>query len=510
MNDESFVIGHDVGTGGTKSVIASAAGEMLACCFEPYPTSYPGPLMVEQDPADWWRAVAGGTRRLLERTGIEPSQVGGVGFAGQMAGVVPVDESGKPSRPPIIWLDSRADAQAARMIKRLGGRTVMLHVAGALPTGKDVVCKIAWVRENEPSVYERTARFLDVTGFLVLKATGRMLIDHTGAGATGILDNRTRDWSRLLARLIGLGLDRMPEVVGSTSVAGGLLPDAADAMGLAPGTPVIAGMSDIPAAATGSGALGEGEAHIYLGTSSWLCISTSRSRNLGRYGIAAVASADPDRLIMIGESETAGACLGWFAEHFARPAELSRAEGEMGIFAEMDRAAASVEPGSGKLLFMPWLFGERSPVPDTTVRGCFANLSLEHGRDHMLRAIYEGVAYNLRWLLDAASSKGWRCDPLRAIGGGARSDLWMQVVADVTGRRIEAVENPQEAGALGCALAVAVALGAYGEYGRIKEAIRVRSVFVPRVELRPLYDSLYSNYRALYPALSKVSRSLNT
>ena len=510
MNDESFVIGHDVGTGGTKSVIASAAGEMLACCFEPYPTSYPGPLMVEQDPADWWRAVAGGTRRLLERTGIEPSLVAGVGFAGQMAGVVPVDESGKPSRPPIIWLDSRADAQAARMIKGLGGRTVMLHVAGALPTGKDVVCKIAWVRENEPSVYERTARFLDVTGFLVLKATGRMLIDHTGAGATGILDNRTRDWSRLLARLIGLGLDRMPEVVGSrrSPVASCRTPrtrwDSPRGLPLSPACPTYRPPRPAP-----------GRLVKVKRTSTWGpragCASLPRGAGTSaRYGIAAVASADPDRLIMIGESETAGACLGWFAERFARPAELSRAEGEMGIFAEMDRAAASVEPGSGKLLFMPWLFGERSPVPDTTVRGCFANLSLEHGRDHMLRAIYEGVAYNLRWLLDAAASKGWRCDPLRAIGGGARSDLWMQVVADVTGRRIEAVENPQEAGALGCALAVAVALGAYGEYGRIKDAIRVRSVFVPRVELRPLYDSLYSNYRALYPALSKVSRSLNT
>lgn len=505
-----YLIGHDVGTGGAKSVLADTRGEMLACCFEPYPTSFPRPLWVEQDPEDWWRAVSKSTRCLLERAGVDSSEIAGIGFAGQMAGVVPVDADGEPSRPPIIWLDSRADAQAARMIRKLGGEWVMLRLAGALPTGKDVVCKIAWVMENEPEVYERTAKFLDVTGYLVLRATGRMVVDHTGAGATGILDNKTREWSKLLARLIGMRLEKMPEVVRSIDVAGGLAPDAAEAMGLPAGTPVIAGMADIPAAATGSGALRDGDAHIYLGTSSWLCISTTKPKNLGRNGIAAVASADPRMLIMIGESETAGACLQWFAERFARPEEVEKAGSEMGIFAALDEAAAKVEPGAGKLLFMPWLFGERSPVPDTTVRGCFANLSLEHERDHMLRAIYEGVAYNLRWLVDAAAARGFRCEPLRAIGGGAKSDLWMQIMADVTGRRIEAVENPQEAGALGCALAVAVALGVYGEYGDIRKVVRVRKTFEPRRELAGLYGTLYESYRDLYPALSKASRSLNT
>jgi xylulokinase len=507
---KSYIIGHDVGTGGSKSVLADTDGKMLAHRFEPYPISYPKPLWVEQDPEDWWKAVTKSTRRLLDETGVSPSDVAGVGFAGQMAGVVPVDAAGDPSRPPIIWLDSRADEQAARMIRRLGGDWVMLRLAGALPTGKDVVCKIAWVKENEPDVYARTSRFLDVTGYLVLRATGKIIVDHTGAGATGMLDNKTRQWSRLLARLIGLELDKMPEVKSSIEVVGGLTPDAAGEMGLPTGTPVIAGMGDIPAAATGSGALEDGDAHIYLGTSSWLCLSVAKSKNLGRYGIAAVASPDPGMLIMIGESETAGACLKWFADRLARPDELAAAEGEMGIFRIFDEAAARIEPGSGRLLFMPWLFGERSPVPDTTVRGCFANLSLEHGRDHMLRAVYEGVAYNLRWLIEAVDSKGWHCDPLRAIGGGAKSDLWMQIMADVTGRRIEAVEDPQEAGALGCALAVAVALGVYSDYKDIKKIVKVRRVFEPQAAPRPIYEKLYENYRTLYPALSKASRSLNT
>jgi xylulokinase len=503
-----LLIGHDVGTGGCKSVLTDADGKVLAAAFAPYPTSHPGPTLVEQDPADWWRATCINTRRLIDESGVSPSSIAGIGFAGQMVCVVPVDRFGDPVRTAIIWMDSRADAQAARMIRRLGGKRVMLAVAGALPTGKDVVCKVAWYAENEPDLYARTHLILDLTGYLVFRAAGEFSLDHTGAGATGLLNGR-REWSRPLVRLIKFPVEKMPAVRPCTEVVGGLTADAASETGLIEGTPVIAGMSDIPAAATGSGALGDGDAHIYLGTSSWLCITTSKTRNLGRYGIAAVPSSDPEMSIMIGETETAGACLEWFAREFAREDELEAAAERGGIFAVLDEAAAAVEPGSGKLLFMPWLFGERSPVPDTTLRGCFANLALEHTRDHMLRAVYEGAAYNLRWLLDAAESKGFACRPLRAIGGGARSDLWMQIMADISGRTIEAVDEPQEAGAVGCALAVGVGLGLVPSYGGIKDLVTVRETFKPRKELTPLYDSLYRNYRELYPALSMACRDLN-
>jgi len=412
-------------------------------------------------------------------------------------------------RPAIIWLDSRADVQAERMIKRLGGKRVMMLVAGALPSGKDVVCKLAWLKENEPEIYDDTRYFLDTTGYLVSRATGNMIIDHTGAGGTGILDNRKRDWSRLLARIAGLPLDKMPPIKSSIEVAGPLRDEVAEEMGLRPGTPVIAGMADIPGAATGSGALEDGDAHINLGTSSWLCLSVSRPKNLGKNGIVSVASPDPDMFIMLGESETAGMCLKWFAEQFATPDERARAEGEMEIFGVLDEEVEAVEPGSKRLIFTPWMYGERSPVTDTTLRASFVNLSLDHERGHVLRSIYEGVAYNIRWLLDAVARAGFPCQPVRAIGGGAKSDVWMQIVADATRHRVEAVENPQEAGAMGCALAVAVALGALGDYKDIKKVVKVRKTFEPRAEPAKVYDELYENFRRLYPVLSDVCRRLN-
>lgn len=506
---ESYVVGHDVGTGGVKSVLATSGGEMVACSFEPYPIFHPRSNWAEQEPRHWWKAAAACTRRMISRSGVDVNQVVGLGFAGQMLGIVPMSSSGKPLCRAIIWLDSRADEQAERFIRRLGGRRMVTRLAGAVPSGKDVVCKLAWMKENEPDIYRDTHVFLDATGYLVFRATGNMIIDQTGAGGTGILDGKTREWSKVLAWVLGMDLGKMPPIKSSIDIAGNLTGEAAAEMGLRAGTPVIAGMADIPAAAAGSGALEDGDAHINIGTSSWLCLSVSRPRNLGRNGIAAVVSADPDMYVMIGESETAGACLEWFATQFTSREEREEAGSERDIFRVMDRIVDGVEPGSGRLIFTPWMFGERAPVTDTTLRGSFVNLGLEHGRDHLLRAVYEGVAYNLRWLLEVAAGAGFSCDPLRAIGGGAKSDVWMQIVADVTRRRVEAVENPQEAGAMGCAMSTAVAAGAFRDFKEIKNAIKVRRSFQPDPGCRAVYDELYDVFRCLYPRLSGLCGKLN-
>lgn len=506
--ERDLLIGCDVGTGGSKCVLADPEGRIMESTFETYGVSRPRPGWAEQKPEDWWRAVTEGIRRILASSGSDPAEVAGIGFAGQMIGIIPVDRRGKPLRPAIIWLDSRADRQAARMVRRLGGKRLIGLVAGAVPSGKDVVCKLAWLRENEPELFEETYLFLDTTGYLVFRATGEMIIDQTGAAGTGLLSNSTREWSRLLARLTEMPLEKMPPLRRCIDIAGGLTERAAAETGLEPGTPVIAGMADIPAAATGSGALEDGDAHVYLGTSSWVCLSLSRPRNIPRIGMLSIASPDPEMFVMLGESETAGACLDWFARNLA--GEGKGCGGGEDAYHRLNEIAASVEPGSEGLIFAPWMYGERTPVNDTTLRAAFLNLSLEHRRDHMLRAVYEGVAFNIRWVLEEVEREGYPCTTVRAIGGGARSDLWMQVVADVTSRRVEATENPQEAGALGCALAVSVALGNCPGYVDIKNKVRVRSTYEPRNENSDTYDRLFKAYRSAYPALSKLGRNLNS
>ncbi len=504
-----FIVSYDVGTGGSKAVLTDTAGKIIAYRFEPYETDYCRPGWAEQNPEDWWDAVCVSTRNLLEETRVNPGEVMGIGFATQMLGVVPVDANGKTLRPSIIWLDCRAEEQASRLVRRLGGEKVVARVAGAVPSGKDVVCKIQWLREEEPEIFDRTYKILDVCGYLVFRATGNMVVDQTNAAATGLLDNKTRDWSPLFARVLKIPLEKLPPVKRSIDIAGVLTDKAAEEMGLSPGTPVIAGMGDVPSAASGSGALHDGDCHIYIGTSGWLCISTPKPRSLSKYGIASIASADPSSFLMIGETETAGACLKWFAEQFGKEEEWARAKTEMEIFSVLDEVVEKVPPGSKKLIFTPWMFGERSPVTDTTLRGAFLNVSLESTREDMLRAVYEGVALNFRWLLEAVKSSGFSCNPVRAIGGGARSDIWMQILSDATGHTVEAVEDSQEAGAVGCALAVAVALNVYKNYKDLKEVVKVRKTYHPDGSKRAMYSELFESFKKVYKKLSGVYREIN-
>ena len=492
----SMFVGHDLGTGGNKAVVVSIDGRVLAEHVESYPLHHPERSWAEQDPADWWNAVTTSTRAAVEKAGASAADIAGIGFAGQMLSLVALDADGLPTRPSIIWMDARADAQALRMVRRLGGKRVLHILAGGSPTGKDIVAKVAWLAEHEPATHARTAHYTDATGYLVARATGKVRMDPTAAGATGLLDAKSRTWSRLLAKLIGFPLDRMPPLIASDSVAGALTEEAASQLGLRAGIPVAMGMADIPAAAVGSGAVRAGEAHVYLGTSAWIGVTVARPKHVARAGIASVPAVGHDTFLMIGESETAGACRAWFEQNIGpgTPGE------------SLDALASRAEPGCRGLLFLPWLFGERSPVPDTRVRGGFVNLSLDHGREHLIRALYEGVALNLRWILDGCADAGESCPTLRAIGGGATSDLWLSIIADVTGRVVERVEHPLQAGAVGSALVAAIAAGELADVDAIRRLVRVERRFEPTPECAAVYRSAYAVFRELHPALSRAGR----
>lgn len=493
-----YFIGHDLGTGGDKAVLVDETGALRADHVEGYPLHHPRPGWAEQRAADWWSAVCSCTNALIEKSGVSPGNIAGLGFAGQMLSLVAFGADGRLTREPIIWMDARAEEQAQRMTRRLGGAGVLQWIAGGVPTGKDLVAKIAWIEEHEPGTFRDTAAFTDATGYLVARATGRVRMDPTAAGATGIFDAKKRRWSRLLARLVSFPLQKMPQVVASTSIAGELAGDAAQELGLPAGLPVAMGMADIPSAAVGSGAVRPGDAHLYLGTSSWIGVSVAAPKSVPSAGIASVPSAGMRGCLMIGESETAGACRDWFERHLGA--------GVAG--AALDAMAAGAAPGAGGLLFLPWMYGERSPVPDTRVRGAFVNLSLEHGRAELMRAVYEGIALNLRWILDACASVAEPCPVVRAIGGGAQSDTWLRIIADVTGRRVERVAHPQQAGAVGSALAAAIATGALGSVESARAAIRIDRAYDPDPSLAALYARAYSVFRELYAPLSRAGRGM--
>ena len=503
-----YIVAHDVGTSGSKAVLVDTDGRVWGKAFAPYRVYYPRPEWAEQQPEDWWSAVSSTTRQLLERTAVKPGEIACVVYSTQMLGIIPMDSAGEPLRPAIIWLDNRACDQACRVMRKFAGPRIFATVAGATLCGKDGIPKLMWLREEEPDTYGKMASFLDVDGYLIHRSTGEMVIDWSGASVFVGLDFKKRPWLHdIFLRYIGIDEGKFPRLVRSIDRVGALTKEAAAQCGLLEGTPVIAGAGDAPCAAVGSGAVGEGDGHVYLGTSGWVGVVTSRMPT-GTCGVAAVHSADPDKAFLFAETETAGACLQWIADQFYRAEQ--RDPHVSNVFALMDEKVREVPPGSDYLIFTPWLYGERAPVDDCYVRSTFLNLSASHTREHLLRAVYEGVAYNIRWIVEIVEDKfDFPLPVLRVIGGGARSEPWMHILADVTHKRVETVADPQEAGAVGAALVAAVGLGIYPDFESLKKVVKVDRTVEPDEANAGTYDFLFQSYKEVYGNLKGLYCRLN-
>ena len=501
-----YILAHDFGTSGNKAVLVDTSGKVHTTAYVPYDIHYPHPGWAEQEPEDWWRAIVSSTRQVLQKGKVDPNNILGMVYSTQMLGIVPMSSTGQPLRPAIIWLDARAPEQATRLMNKFLGRRIFALIAGAELSGKDGLPKLLWLKENEPQIYQEMKCFLDVNGYLIYRATGKQVFEWSCASAFGF-DLGKKDWLRSIINYMGLDMSKFPPVVRSIDRVGGLTAEAARECGLLEGTPVFGGGGDAPAAATGSGAVAEGDGHIYLGTSGWVGVITSKNPT-GHDGVACIQASDPDKSLLFSEMETAGACLKWIANEFYR---AEQADPKIpNVYALMDQKVLTVPPGSDSLVYTPWMYGERSPITDTWVRSTFFNLSADHTREHLLRAVYEGVAYNLRWMIEIVEKKfHYPLPVLRLIGGGVRGDPWMQIIADVTGRRVETVANPLEAGAVGIALTAAVGLGAYPDHIALKKIIQIGRVFDPQKENTECYDELFQTYRQLYSSLRGLYRQVN-
>lgn len=509
MGDAVF-LGHDLGTGGDKAVLVDGDGRVIAEAFCAYPLHHPRPGWAEQDPAHYWEAVCATTCAVLDQAGCDPGDVAGIGYAGQMLTLVPLDAAGVPTRRAISWLDARATDEAARITRRLGGARVVKLAVGAVPSGKDVVAKWMWIRRNEPATWARTTALTDATGYLVARSTGVVCADHTAGGGTGMINRTRRTWSRPLLAASGMASLRsqakLPSLRACAEVVGGLTAQAALDLGLVPGTPVVAGVGDVPAAQVGSGAVTPGEAHVCLGTSAWLCMTTTSVADVAANGVYSLPAADLSTFATVGEMETAGECLDWLAALFGSDVTSGGDQGD-GV-ASLVAIAANAPAGCDGLTFAPWLYGERAPVNDTSLRGALLGLSLEHTRAHIARAVLEGVAHNLRWLLEVMSGRQMAPTRLRVIGGGVRSDLWMQIIADVTGLSVDTVDHPQYAGARGAALLAAVGTGALGSVAEVAGLTSVVATFHPDASVAAVHDRSHRAFRAALPAAKGHARAL--
>jgi xylulokinase len=523
LDADAFVLAVDLGTGGPKVAFVSATGRIAASAFEPVGLHLLPGGGAEQDPAAWWNAIVSATRRVVAEGAVPVDRIVGVGCTAQWSGTVAVASDGTPLRPAVIWMDSRGSTAVQKQIhgtvNALGYdvRKIQrwIRLTGGAPgrSGKDPTGHILWIRETEPDIYRATYKFLEPVDWLNQRLSGRFTASHDSIVVHWVTDNRrigAVDYDRTLLSMAGLERSKLPDLVPSATVIGHLLPGAADELGLPAGLPVATGTGDLHSAAVGSGAVADFAPHLYIGTSSWISCHVPFKKTDALSNVASIPAAIPGKYLVADEHETAGACLTFLARNVLFGDDGLGSTAPPGdIYKRFDEVAAAAEPGANGALFTPWLNGERSPVDDHTIRGGFHNLSLATDRPDLVRAVYEGVALNTRWLLAAVDRfVGRRLDDLAFIGGGANSDVWAQIHADVTGRRIRQVVDPVLANVRGAGLLTLVALGRV-RVEDIAAMVEVRAVFEPDLSTARVYDRLYPEFVNLYKQTKKIHRRLN-
>ena len=503
---QDYILAHDTGTGGDKAVLTDLEGQIVESAYQPYEVRTPRPDWVEQDPDELWQAFAATTRTVIEKSAIDPRDVRGVGVSAQMFNLLPVDEDCRPIGRMLSWLDVRSVNQADRLLTA-DMQAFMYEHTGNVPTAKDVVPKILWLKEERPDLWERTRWLLDCKEYILFRLTGEVAIDWHGASVFFLFNPHTKTWDQEVCARLGIPVEKLPPAFPSTHVLGGVTPEAAEQTGLAAGTPVVLCAGDVAVAQSGSGANREGRAHLCIGTATWVGVSSATLRNDPEKPFWALNHIDPDKWIIAGEMETGGGALQWYRNLLG--GEEARAARERGVstYQVFDELAATAPAGSDGLFFTPWLSGERAPVLDHYARGGFLGLSMGHSRAHLTRSVMEGIAFHIRWIIEAMEKVGFGIDAMQAIGGGSASRLWTEIIADVSGRRLKVVENPLEAGAMGAALAVAVGLGIYPNMDAVDDLIKVKRVVEPQEVNQAVYGRMYDTYREFYSALAPIYRA---
>ena len=493
-----MLLGIDIGTSGTKTVLFDLMGNALASHTIGYPMDCPRGAWAEQNPEDWWNAAADGIRAVLQKSGVSGDQVLGVGLSGQMNGHVMLDREGKVLRPAILWCDLRATEEVEEMNRKVGDRRIVELTGNRAIPGLGAA-KILWVKNHQPEIYEKAAMILVPKDYVRYRLTGEYAAEVSDASGLQLLDIHRRDWSQELLDKIGIDRDKLPRVYESPEVTGVISREAAARTGLRPGTIVVGGAGDNPAAGVGMGAMTDGRAFTTIGTSGVPYMLTEKVLPDYEGRVNCLCAAAPNKWMMMGCIQAAGYSLRWLRDTVCS-AEIAQAEREgRDPFEVMDELAADVPPGSRGLLFLPYLLGERSPHADADCRGVFFGLSSIHSRPHMIRAVMEGVSYAMRECLDVYAELGCRLSDMRICGGGGKSALWRQMLADIYGSPVSTVQSAEGGAALGVAILAGV--GAK-EYASVEEAcaalVKKQDTHLPDMAKHAAYEGYYALHKKLY------------
>src|SRR6266496_109317 len=504
------LLGVDLGTTGVKAALFAAEdGHVISWAFVDYPLMHPHPGWAEQDPEDWWQATISAIRSCLAagmHHGVAPTDVRGVGLSGQMHGVVLLDEEYKVLRPCIIWADQRSDAQCRWMTEKVGASRLIEYVSNPALPGFSAP-KALWVRDNEPEIFAQTRTIILPKDYIRFRLTGVMAMEISDAAGTCLLDVKHGSWSQEVLHAIGFDSSLLPPVVAADAVCGAITDEVEQLTGLLAGTPVAGGGADNACGAVGNGVVRPGLALVSIGTSGVL-LAYAASPQVDVSGpvprVHTFNHAVPQAWYLMGVTQGAGLSLRWVRDNIGLPEHALEHWTGLDAYELLTKEAAGVSPGSDGLLFLPYLQGERTPHLDAYARGGWIGLTASHNRRHLVRAVFEGVAFSLKDCFAIIGEQGLRIDQMRAIGGGAKSPLWRQIIADVLGAEL-VLTNATEGPAFGAALLAGVASGVYKSVQEACErTVHVTQHTAPRPEVAAAYAQAYETYRALYPALKPI------
>ncbi len=496
----AYLIGVDLGTSGTKTVLFAEDGTVAASCTIEYPLYQPQNGWAEQDPLDWWNAVCDTTKVVIAKAGISASEIKGVGLSGQMHGLVMLDKGGNVLRKSIIWCDQRTAKECEEITQKVGAENLIKITANPALTGF-TASKIMWVKNNEPALYEKCAHILLPKDFIRYKLTGEFATEVSDASGMQLLDVPNRKWSDQVLDALEIDKSLLGKVYESPEVTGKVTKAASDLTGLAEGTAVVGGAGDNAAAAVGTGTVFDGKAFTTIGTSGVVFAHTSKLSIDPKGRVHTFCCAVPGAWHVMGVTQGAGLSLKWFRDNFCHEEMIAAAGMKKDPYFLMDKQAEQIPIGSDRLLYLPYLMGERTPHLDPNCRGVFFGLSAMHTRQHLLRAVMEGVTFSQRDSVEVLREMGVSIKEMLACGGGGSSALWRQMLADVYGCPVKTVVSKE-----GPALGVAILAGAgTGVYSSVQDGcaavIKTNPPQNPISQNSVEYEKFYNIYRALYPAL---------
>ena len=551
----NYILAYDIGTTGVKTCLFEVDDKirLLKYASRSYPLYILDGGGAEQDTEDWWRGMMESTREIFEgvegaadgagsgssgvssgvdegKLSITPDMISGISFCSQMQGLVLVDREGNALRRPMSYMDQRARDEIRKGIAngiQIAGANVTklipsLRITGAVAGSvKDPVWKYKWVEANEPEIFAKVYKWLDVKDYLILRCTGNFTMTEDSAFATFLYDIRpeSRGWSSEMCELLGVKPEHLPDIIRSTDMAGRLTAKAALDLGLAEGTPVYGGGGDSSLIGVGAGAVNVGDTHIYSGTSGWVITVTDKQMVDVTAMIASIIGPERDKYNYFAEMETAGKCLEWVRDHMAKdeigvyinkegvPAGYE--ERSVNLYNHMTEVIKDVPPGSGGVIFTPWLHGNRCPFEDPDARGMFFGIGLDTGKTEMIHAVLEGVFYHLRWMLECQDRRLKTSKRIRFVGGGALSPVSCQMLADITGRVIETVDSPQNVGSVGACAVTAVGLGLIPDLSCVKKFIPVTAVYTPDSKKHAAYRQYYRAFKRIYAVNKPLFKAIS-